>query len=158
MLVVQLPPNSTHFLQPLDVAVFGTFKHYVEQSLESHAPPLNLQAAIAEHYGHEAVNAGIALHCMDMVLGGPDALRAFCQCAVWPASIKRHVVVPDVLQLSASSVENPHWRSGHLTTSLWEDTERMIVALKNGAPVKFTLDAFKESHQTDYHGAVHTAM
>ena len=80
------------------------------------------------------------------------------QCAVWPASIKRHVVVPDVLQLSASSVENPHWRSGHLTTSLWEDTERMIVALKNGAPVKFTLDAFKESHQTDYHGAVHTAM
>ena len=80
MLVVQLPPNSTHFLQPLDVAVFGTFKHYVEQSLESHAPPLNLQAAIAEHYGHEAVNAGIALHCMDMVLGGPDALRASMCC------------------------------------------------------------------------------
>lgn len=76
--LIQLPPNSTHIMQPLDVTVFSTFKkkfdNLIESKLQPHGCPLRLS---------KQMFAGCLVKVLKEI--PPDlVIRGFEKCGLFP--------------------------------------------------------------------------
>ncbi|RLO13489.1 hypothetical protein DYB28_013246 [Aphanomyces astaci] len=115
ILLVYLPPNSTHLFQPLDVAVFRSFKRSISKKVS-----IALRAGATTSISRsKAISiAGSAFNTVLLGLNAPVERKAnkqlaivngFRACGAWPLSLPKLLMKLSPPRVNAGSLQDASW-------------------------------------------------
>ncbi|KAH9133486.1 hypothetical protein AeRB84_020458 [Aphanomyces euteiches] len=81
IIVVCLPANATHLLQPLDVAVFGPLKRRIKKDIFSYMVEVNSCSLSMD------VAISLARKCWDVAVTSSNCISGFKRCGLFPLSL-----------------------------------------------------------------------